>query len=389
MVLLKPWKEWGVTRKEWNSWKWQIENRITSLEKLEQHVNLTENEKIGVSEVLKKFRMAITPYYASLIDPYDENCPIRLQAIPRKEETLISKFDLKDPLGEVRDSKNECIVHRYPDRVLFLVTDKCGMYCRHCTRRRMVGQTDAHKSEKAIKEGIKYIKRNEKIKDVLISGGDPFVMENDELEEIIEDVYKIPHVEIIRLGTTTPVTLPQRITRKLTRMLRKYHPLYVNTHFNHPKEFTPNSERAVKRLVDAGIPVGNQTVLLRRVNDCKNVMRELVYKLIKNRIRPYYIYQCDLSEGIEHFRTKVDVGIEIIESLRGHISGLAIPTYVIDAPGGGGKIPITPNYLLTKKDGKVIIRNFKWEIAEYPEPNYEKFKCNCEFCRKENAEEKN
>ena len=321
---MRPWKEWGVTRKEWNSWKWQIENRITSLEKLEQHVNLTENEKIGVSEVLKKFRMAITPYYASLIDPYDENCPIRLQAIPRKEETLISKFDLKDPLGEVRDSKNECIVHRYPDRVLFLVTDKCGMYCRHCTRRRMVGQTDAHKSEKAIKEGIKYIKRNEKIKDVLISGGDPFVMENDELEEIIEDVYKIPHVEIIRVGTRTPVTLPQRITRKLTRMLRKYHPLYVNTHFNHPKEFTPDSERAVKRLVDAGIPVGNQTVLLRRVNDCKNVMRELVYKLIKNRIRPYYIYQCDLSEGIEHFRTKVDVGIEIIESLRGHISGLSL-----------------------------------------------------------------
>ena len=375
-----------VTDEQWNDWKWQVKNRIETLDELKKYVKLTEEEEEGIRESLKTLRMAITPYYLSLIDQNDPYDPIRRQCIPTITETHISKADLLDPLSEDEDSPVPGLTHRYPDRVLFLITDMCSMYCRHCTRRRFAGQHDCQSPADRIQQGIDYIARTPQVRDVLLSGGDALMVNDNMLESIIQRLRAIPHVEIIRLGTRTPVVCPQRITDNLCNMLKKYHPIWVNTHFNHPHEITPESSAACERLANAGIPLGNQSVLLRGVNDCTYVMKDLVRKLVKIRVRPYYIYQCDLSMGLEHFRTPVSKGIEIIEALRGHTSGFAVPTFVIDAPGGGGKTPVMPNYVISQSPHKVVLRNFEGVITTYTEPANYVGECHCPECERKRKE---
>jgi lysine 2,3-aminomutase len=378
------WK--NVSDEEWNDWKWQFRNRILDLDTLKQVVPLTAEEEQGVASCLEHLRMAITPYYASLINQDDPNCPIRKQAIPRAPELDMGENDMLDPLNEDTDSPVPRITHRYPDRVLFLVTDICSMYCRHCTRRRFAGQHDQAIKQEEFDQAIAYIREHKEIRDVLISGGDPLTLSDDFLESIIKRIREIDHVEVIRIGSRVPVVMPQRITKELVDMLRKYHPLWINTHFNHPNEMTPEAQRALALLADAGIPLGNQSVLLKGVNDCPIIMKKLVHVLVKNRVRPYYIYQCDLSRGIEHFRTSVAKGIEIIELLRGHTSGYAVPTFVVDAPGGGGKIPVGPQYLISQTDRKVILRNYEGVICTYTEPIDKISECNnCGLCDSENG----
>jgi lysine 2,3-aminomutase len=372
----------NVTSEEWQDWRWQLKNRITDLEQLRSVLALTPEEEEGVAKCLTRLRMAITPYYASLIDPDDPNCPVRKQAVPVVQELHLGHADMDDPLHEDVDSPVPHVTHRYPDRVLFLVTSVCSMYCRHCTRRRFAGHTDRAISRDEIMEGVRYVQNTPEVRDVLISGGDPLTLTDDALEFIIRELRAIPHVEIIRIGTRTPVVMPQRITSELCTMLRKYHPIWLNTHFNHPNEITPESRRACEMLVDAGIPLGNQSVLLKGVNDCPHIMKKLVHELVKMRVRPYYIYQCDLSMGIEHFRTAVGKGIEIIEKLRGYTSGFAVPTYVIDAPGGGGKIPVAPQYLISQTDTQVILRNYEGVITAYAEPHDKISECReCGICK--------
>lgn len=369
-----------VSNQEWNDWKWQVRNRIETLADLKKYVSLTPDEEKGVEISLSTFRMAITPYYLSLINPEDPNCPIRKQCIPTANETYISPADLDDPLGEDVYSPAPGLTHRYPDRVLMLITDMCSMYCRHCTRRRFSGQKDHEQGIDRIDKCIEYIKKTPTVRDVLLSGGDALMVSDERLEYIISRLRAIPHVEIIRIGTRVPVVCPQRITDDLCNMLKKYHPIWVNTHFNHPYEITPESAEACAKLANAGIPLGNQSVLLRGVNDCVNIMLELVHGLVKIRVRPYYVYICDLSLGLSHFRTSVAKGIEIMEGLRGHTSGFCVPTMVIDAPGGGGKIPIMPNYILSQAPGRVVIRNFEGVITTYTEPDDYKSECHCEWC---------
>lgn len=366
----QPWQRWGASEANWHDWHWQVRNRIQSVEELEEIIPLTEQEKSDINKVLEIFRMGITPYYASLMDPQDPTCPVRRQAVPTVMETMAGISDMQDPLDEVADSPVPGLTHRYPDRVLFLITDQCSMYCRHCTRRRFAGQNDSGLAWEHIEKGIEYIRNNPAVRDVLLSGGDALLMADHKLEEIIKRLREIPHVDVIRLGTRTPVVMPQRITDDLVAMLKRYHPIWLNTHFNHPKEITPESTEACLKLVDGGIPVGNQTVLLRGVNDNPQIMKELVLDLVRIRVRPYYIYQCDLSMGIEHFRTKVSKGLEIMEALRGHISGYAVPTYVVDVPGGGGKTPVMPQYLISMSPTKVVLRNYEGVIATYAEPQY-------------------
>lgn len=370
-----------VPDENWNDWKWQVKNRIETLEELKQYVTLSPEEE-GVKKSLDSFRMAITPYYLSLIDLEDPHCPIRRQCVPTINETIFSSADLEDPLAEDVYSPVPGLPHRYPDRVLFLITDCCAMYCRHCTRRRFSGQNDTDLSKSRIDKGIEYIAKTPQVRDVLPSGGDALLVSNERLEYILSKLRAIPHVEIIRLGTRTPVVLPQRITPESCDILKKYHPVWINTHFNHPYEITPESEKACSMLADAGVPLGNQSVLLRGVNDCVNIMRELVHGLVKIRVRPYYIYQCDLSQGLEHFRTPVSKGIEIIEGLRGHTSGFCIPTFVIDAPDGGGKIPVMPNYVVSQSPDRVIVRNYEGVFSTYTEPKYYDNECDCEWCKK-------
>lgn len=367
----------NVLENDWNNWKWQVRNRITTLNELKTYFPLTKEEEAGIKECLKSLRMAITPYYLSLIDPSDKNDPIRKQAIPTSLELKTARGDLVDPLHEDVDSPVKGLTHRYPDRVLFLVTDQCSMYCRHCTRRRFAGQKDECKPRSLIDKMIEYIANTPAVRDVLISGGDPFLLSTTQLEYIIKKLREIEHVEIIRIGSRVPCVMPQRITRNLVEMLKKYHPIYVNTHFNHPNEITEESIRACSMLADAGIPLGNQSVLLRGVNDCIHVMKDLVQKLLKMRVKPYYLYQCDLSVGIEHFRTTVAQGIDIIEGLRGHTSGLCVPTFVVDAPGGGGKIPVMPNYVISQGNGRIVLRNFEGVITTYTEPSDYVPKCSC------------
>jgi lysine 2,3-aminomutase len=376
---IELWKD--VKPEEWSDWKWQIENRIDTVDQLRQIINITDEEEANISKVLEKFRMGITPYYAAHMDKEDPRDPIRMQAVPTFVETHVSSADMLDPLHEDTDSPAPGLTHRYPDRVLFLITDQCSMYCRHCTRRRFAGQCDDEVGMENIDKCIEYIRNTPVVRDVLLSGGDCLLVSDEKLEYIIKKLREIPHVEIIRLGSRTPVVCPQRITDDLVNMLKKYHPIWLNTHFNHPKEFTPESMEALRKLADAGIPLGNQSVLLRGVNDCPHIMRELVHMLVKNRVRPYYIYQCDLSLGIEHFRTSVAKGIEIIESLRGHTSGYAVPTFVVDAPGGGGKIPVMPNYVLSQSADKVILRNYEGVITTYTEPHLPDMECTCDVCQ--------
>ncbi|NLX41215.1 MAG: lysine 2,3-aminomutase [Bacteroidales bacterium] len=372
-----------VTDLQWNDWKWQVKNRIETLDQLKKYVKLTPEEEEGVKKTLSTLRMAITPYYISLINPDDSNDPIRKQAIPTGAETHQAAADLLDPLHEDEDSPTPGLTHRYPDRVLLLITDMCSMYCRHCTRRRFAGQKDAESPNERIDKAIEYIARTPQVRDVLLSGGDALMVSDAKLEDIIKRLRAIPHVEIIRIGSRVPVVCPQRITDDLVNILKKYHPIWLNTHFNHPNEVTEESARACARLADAGVPLGNQSVLLRGINDCVHVMKKLVHELVKIRVRPYYIYQCDLSMGLEHFRTPVSKGIEIMEGLRGHTSGYAVPTFVVDAPGGGGKTPVMPQYVISQAPGKVVLRNFEGVITTYTEPEEYHFECDCEECRKE------
>jgi lysine 2,3-aminomutase len=359
------WKE--VTQDQWDDWRWQIANRITNVEQLAQVINLTESEKQVIEFSLNKLRIAITPYYASLMDPDDPCCPIRMRAVPTILETEISPEDMADPLAEDVDSPVPGVTHRYPDRVLFLVTDQCAMYCRHCTRRRLAGETDAPLAQAVIDEMIAYVRSNRGVRDVLLSGGDPFTLSTERLEYIVARLHEIPHVEIVRYGSATPVVMPQRITSELVNMLKKYQPVWLNTHFNHPKELTPEARQACARLADAGIVLGNQSVLLKGINDCPYIMKELVQRLVQNRVRPYYIYLCDLSQGIAHFRTSVGTGIGIVEHLWGHTSGFAVPRFILDVPGGVGKTPIDPTYLVSRNNRTVIFRNYEGVIAKYIE----------------------
>ncbi len=370
----------NVTDEDWNSWNWQVKNRITSVDELLKYIDLEEDEISSINSVLEQFRMAITPYYLTLINPENKTDPVRLQAVPSINELSIGVHDLDDPLFEDGDSVVPGLTHRYPDRVLFLITDMCSMYCRHCTRRRFAGQQDSGYKLDNVDKAIEYIKNHKAVNDVLLSGGDALLVSDSRLEYIISELRKIEHVGVIRIGSRTPVVMPQRITPELVSMLKKYHPIWFNTHFNHSKEITTEAVHAVELLANAGIPVGNQSVLLKGVNDCVNIMKNLVKRLIEIRVRPYYIYQCDLSKGIAHFRTPVSKGIEIIEGLRGHISGIAVPTFVVDAPGGGGKIPVMPNYVISQAPGKTILRNYEGMITTYYGPSSYENKCECEDC---------
>ena len=366
------WK--GISEKEWNDWRWQLRHRVTTLEQLQEILQLIPEEIEGIKQSKGRLALAVTPYFVSLMDPSNPNCPIRRQAVPRIEECHLSKNDMVDPCGEDKNSPVSGLVHRYPDRVLLLVTDQCATYCRYCTRRRLVGSNERPITQGNFEEVLKYLRTHKKVRDVLLSGGDPLLLENERLEEILSRLRMIPHIELLRIGTRAPVTLPQRITVGLVRMLKKYHPLMISIHFTHPKEITDAVRRACNDLADGGIPLGSQTVLLKGINDKPNVMKKLVHELLKIRVRPYYIYQCDLATGTEHFRTSVATGIQIIEKLRGHTTGYAIPTYVIDAPGGGGKIPIEPEYVISKEKGKLVLRNYEGQVFEYPEPNIIEFK---------------
>src|SRR3989337_2071991 len=353
---------------EWKDWKWQLKNRITTLEELKTLIALTPSEEEGIKRSSGRLAMAITPYFFSLIDTSNPNCPIRKQAIPRLEEFSISTHDLVDPCGEDKHSPVPGIVHRYPDRVLLLVTDSCAMYCRYCTRRRMVGEEMPPLSIERFEEAYKYIKSKRSIRDVLISGGDPLMLKTEHVEYYMKKLRSISHIDIIRLGTRVPVTLPMRVDSELVSMLKKYHPVYLSIHFSHPREITQDVKEACGMLADAGIPLGSQTVLLKGINDKPSVMKRLRHELLRIRVRPYYIYQCDMVTGTGHFRTPVSVGINIMEKLRGHTSGYAVPQFIVDAPGGGGKIPVGPNYVISQAPGKVVLRNYEGFITTYTEP---------------------
>jgi lysine 2,3-aminomutase len=352
---------------DWEDWHWQLKHRVCSKDDLQQIIKLTPEEEGGIKKAGGKLSLAITPYWATLIDPEDPDCPLRRQSVPVIAESIIGPHEMIDPCAEDRDSPVPHLVHRYPDRVLLLATEACAMYCRHCTRRRLVGDSKESNSPDRFDAAVEYIKSNRKIRDVLISGGDPFILEDDEIESLIQKISSISHVEFLRLGTRVPVTLPQRITEKLVTMLKKYSPLWVSVHFNHPKEITKRCKIACDMLSDVGIPLGSQTVLLKGINDRPYIMKRLMHELLQIRVRPYYIYQCDPVRGTQHFRTPVAVGINIMEKLRGHTSGYAVPTYVIDGPGGGGKIPVGPNYMLSQAKGKYVLRNFKGKIYTYLE----------------------
>jgi len=376
----------GSSVSKWRDWKWQLRHCIKDLDTFEALLNISLATPLRqqFQKIVQKFPMAITPYYLSLIDTDDlENDPIFKQSFPVVNEIIVQKTEMLDPLHEDKDSPVEGLTHRYPDRVLLLVSNRCAMYCRHCTRKRRVGDKDTIPSKEQIGKAIEYIKHSPQIRDVLLSGGDPFLLSTEYLDWILTELRKIEHVEIIRIGTRTPAVLPYRITDELIAMLTRHHPLWINTHFNHPREITMSSKTALRKLADAGMPLGNQTVLLSGINDCPRIMRSLLQKLVANRVRPYYLYQCDLSEGLSHFRTPVGKGIEIMESLIGHTSGLCVPTYVIDAPGGGGKIPVMPNYLISWSTNKVVLRNYEGVITTYKEPDsYEPTFCdrNCKAC---------
>lgn len=373
-------------RSNWKDWKWQLKHSIRDIDTFEKllDIKFDKEERGHLNKVIKKFPLSITPYYLSLIDTENyKDDPIFKQAFPSISEALVGNHEMEDPLSEDKDSPVPGITHRYPDRVLFHVCNVCSMYCRHCTRKRKVGDIDVIYGDDQLLEGINYIKKTPKVRDVLLSGGDPFLLSDEKLDWILTELHKIPHVEIVRIGTRTPVVLPYRITDSLVNMLKKHHPVWVNTHFNHPREVTKSSREALRKLADAGIPLGNQSVLLAGVNDCPRIIKKLAHKLVQNRVRPYYLYQCDLSEGLAHFRTPVGKGVEIMESLIGHTSGFAVPIYVIDAPGGGGKIRVMPHYLISWSTNKVVLRNYEGVITTYKEPEtYDNEFCNrsCRDC---------
>jgi lysine 2,3-aminomutase len=356
-----------VPDEKWNDWRWQMSNRMNSLEDIEKVLPLSESERKAL-QTQDIFRVDITPYFISLIDPDDPEDPIRMQVIPRAEEMQSFTAMMEDSLAEDRHSPVPGLVHRYPDRVLMLVTTQCASYCRYCTRSRIVGDPGQTFKREEFEMQIDYLKRTPQVRDVLLSGGDPLVLAPKILEELLGRLREIPHIEIIRIGSRVPVFMPMRVTQELCDMLEKYHPLWMNIHVNHSNEISAELAAATDRLNRAGIPLGNQTVLLAGVNDNVHIQRDLVQKLVRIRVRPYYLYQCDLVEGAGHFRTPVAKGIEIMEGLRGHTSGYAVPQYIVDAPGGGGKIPLMPNYLMSMSDHKIILRNFEGFITTYEEP---------------------
>lgn len=352
---------------DWEDWHWQMRNRIRTREALAKVVNLTKEEEQGIKKSNGKLGLAITPHLSTLMDPNDPNCPIRRQFVSLASEFQTGPHEMSDPCAEDRDSPVPGLVHRYPDRVLLLATESCAAYCRHCTRRRLVGDKSTVAAPSNLEGAFEYIKANRKIRDVLISGGDPFMLENENLEYILKNIRSISHVELVRIGTRIPVSLPQRITENLITMLKKYSPIWLSIHFNHPKEINKRTKLACDSLADNGFPLGSQTVLLKGINDKPYIMKRLMQELLEIRVRPYYIYQCDPVKGTAHFRTPVAAGINIIEKLRGHTSGYAVPTFVIDGPGGGGKIPVSPNYMLSQAKGKYVLRNYRGKIYTYIE----------------------
>ncbi|MDG0993345.1 MAG: KamA family radical SAM protein [Akkermansiaceae bacterium] len=354
------------TPDQWNNHIWQLKNRITSLSALEQHLELCEEERAGVLLSGNKLAMAITPHFFNLIDKNDPDCPIRRQVIPRIEETLTDPAEMSDPCGEDSHMPVPGLVHRYPDRVLFLVTDRCAAYCRYCTRSRVVSGVSEQKLETQWEAAFDYLEKTPSVRDVLISGGDALLFSDARLDRLLSRLHAIPHIQFVRIGSRIPIFLPQRITPELCAILKKYHPLFISIHANHPKELTSEVRDALGRLADSGIVMGNQSVLLSGVNDSVDIQKELVQKLLMCRVRPYYLYQCDLIEGSSHLRTSLQKGIDIIEGLRGHTSGYAIPQFVIDGPGGGGKIPINPNYVINHDDGGITLRNYEGKRFHYP-----------------------
>jgi lysine 2,3-aminomutase len=357
-----------VSDQDWNDWRWQLKHRITTVEQLQKFLpTLTPEELAGAKLANHKLALAITPYFFNLINPADENCPIRLQVVPKEAETHTASWEMSDPCGEDSHSPVPGLVHRYPDRVLFLVTDRCASYCRYCTRSRLVSNASGYDFHPEFDKQIAYIASHPEIRDVLLSGGDPLLFSDEKLEFLLTKLRAIPHVEFLRIGTRIPIFLPQRITPELCAMLKQFHPLFVSVHTNHPRELTTEVRAALGRLADAGIPLGNQSVLLKNVNDDVTVMKALVQKLLICRVKPYYLYQCDLISGSAHLRASVAKGLEIMEGLRGHTTGYAVPQYVIDAPGGGGKVPINPEYVLCRNAGRVLVRNYEGKIFEYPE----------------------
>lgn len=357
-----------VPESKWQDWRWQLQNRITRLDQLERLIpDLAPEERGGALLASARLAMAITPYFFSLVDPKDPACPIRRQVVPRIEETQTAQGEMKDPCAEDSHSPVPGLVHRYPDRVLMLVTDRCASYCRYCTRSRLVCNDTGCGSESLVNRQISYIAAKPDVRDVLLSGGDPLILSDEKLCSLLARLRAIPHVEFLRIGTRVPVFLPQRITPTLCAMLRRFHPLFVSVHSNHPRELTLEAREALERLADAGIPLGNQSVLLRGVNDSVEVMKAHLQKLLMCRVRPYYVYQCDLVAGSAHLRTSVRAGLEVMRGLRGHTSGYAVPYYVIDAPGGGGKVPIGPDYVLSHNKERIVIRNYEGRTFEYPE----------------------
>jgi lysine 2,3-aminomutase len=355
-----------VPPEDWNSWKWQLKNRITKLEQLDTHMSLTADERAGCLFAKEKLALAITPYFFNLIDRKDPNCPIRRQVIPRSGEMQTAPEEMLDPVGEENTKPVDGIVHRYPDRVLFLVTDRCAAYCRYCTRSRLVSNAQDYNFHPEFESGLEYIRNHPEIRDVLLSGGDPLLLSDRKLDHLLGELRKIPHVEFIRIGSRIPVFLPQRITPELCGILKKHGPIWMSIHVNHPKECTHTLRDACEQLTYAGVPIGNQSVLLRDVNDNAETMQSLIHRLLMMRVRPYYLYQCDLITGSAHLRADPRKGIEIIQSLRGHTTGYAIPQFVIDAPGGGGKIPINPEYVTAITDEAIVMRNFSGDEYSYP-----------------------
>jgi lysine 2,3-aminomutase len=362
------WAGKTISPADWNSSTWQLKNRVTTLAGLEEHLTLTEEERAGVLLSGNKLAMAITPHYFNLIDPHDPGCPIRRQVIPRIEETWDDPDEMADPCGEDSHMPVPGLVHRYPDRVLFLVTDRCASYCRYCTRSRVVSGVGEQELHTEFDAAFRYLEKHTEVRDVLLSGGDPLLFSDAKLDALLTRLRAIKHIEFIRIGTRVPIFVPQRITPELCRMLQKHHPLWVSIHTNHPRELTTEVRDALALLANHGVPLGNQSVLLRGVNDSAPVMKSLVHKLLMCRVRPYYLYQCDLIKGSSHLRTSVLDGIEIIEQLRGHTTGYAIPQFVIDGPGGGGKIPVNPDYVLLRDEQRVLLRNYEGKTFEYPEP---------------------
>lgn len=362
------WAGKNVSPADWNSSTWQLKNRVTTLAGLEEHLTLTDEERAGVLLSGNKLAMAITPHYFNLIAPVDPDCPIRRQVIPRIEETWDDPDEMSDPCGEDSHMPVPGLVHRYPDRVLFLVTDRCASYCRYCTRSRVVSGVGEQELHTEFEAALRYLEEHTEVRDVLLSGGDPLLFSDSKLDTLLTRLRAIKHIEFIRIGTRVPIFVPQRITPELCRMLQKHHPLWMSIHTNHPRELTTEVRDALSLLANHGVPLGNQSVLLRGVNDNAPVMKSLVQKLLMCRVRPYYLYQCDLIKGSSHLRTSVADGIDIIEQLRGHTTGYAIPQFVIDGPGGGGKIPVNPDYVLLRDEQRILIRNYEGKTFEYPEP---------------------